>query len=71
MSIQNVLEQLLRSGQQQYRQASESGDLTKYGTGAAVGGALALWPFIDQMNPAADPLALKEVEFDLTPLVRP
>lgn len=42
MSIQNVLEQLLRSGQQQYRQASESGDLTKYGTGAAVGGALAL-----------------------------
>ena len=42
MSIQNVLEQLLRSGQQQYRQASESGDLAKYGTGAAVGGALAL-----------------------------
>lgn len=36
---------------------------------AAVGGALALWPFIDQMNPAADTLALKEVEFDLTPLV--
>src|SRR5262245_28973677 len=36
---------------------------------AAVGGALALWPFIDQMNPAADTLALKEVEFDLSPLV--
>ena len=28
-----------------------------------------LWPFIDQMNPAADTLALKEVEFDLTPIV--
>lgn len=42
MSIQNVLEQLLRSGQEQYRKASESGDLAKYGTGAAVGGALAL-----------------------------
>ena len=42
MSIQNVLEQLLRSGQQQYRKASESGDLAKYGTGAAVGGALGL-----------------------------
>jgi len=36
---------------------------------AAVGGALSLWPFIDQMNPAADTLALKEVEFDLTPIV--
>jgi ubiquinol-cytochrome c reductase iron-sulfur subunit len=35
---------------------------------AAVGGAIALWPFIDQMNPAADTLALKEVEFDLAPI---
>lgn len=42
MSLQNVLEQLLRSGQEQYRKAAESGDLAKYGTGAAVGGALAL-----------------------------
>lgn len=34
---------------------------------AAVGavGALA-WPFIDQMNPSADTLALASVEFDLT-----
>lgn len=35
----------------------------------AVGGTLALWPFIHQMNPAADTLALKEVEFDLSPIV--
>ena len=42
MSLQNILEQLLRSGQEQYRKASESGDLAKYGTGAAVGGALGL-----------------------------
>jgi uncharacterized membrane protein YebE (DUF533 family) len=42
MSIQNVLEQLLRSGTQQFEQARQSGDLQKYGTGAAVGGALAL-----------------------------
>lgn len=35
---------------------------------AAVGGVIALWPFIDQMNPAADTLALKEVEFDLAPV---
>lgn len=35
---------------------------------AAVGGVIALWPFIDQMNPAADTLALKEVEFDLSPV---
>jgi ubiquinol-cytochrome c reductase iron-sulfur subunit len=36
---------------------------------AAVGSVLSLWPFIDQMNPAADTLALKEVEFDLAPIV--
>jgi len=35
----------------------------------AVGATVALWPFIHQMNPAADTLALKEVEFDLSPLV--
>ena len=33
---------------------------------AGVGLAASLWPFIDQMNPSADTLALKEVEFDLT-----
>ena len=34
---------------------------------AAAGGAAAVaWPFIDQMNPAGDTLALASVEFDLT-----
>ena len=33
---------------------------------AAVGGVAAIaWPFIDQMNPAADTLALSSIEFDL------
>ncbi len=30
----------------------------------AVGAACAAWPFIDQMNPAADTLALASIEFD-------
>jgi len=34
--------------------------------GAAVGAALAVWPFIDQMNPAADTLALSTVEVDIS-----
>lgn len=42
MSIQNILEQLLQSGKQQYESAKQSGDLGKYATGAAAGGALAL-----------------------------
>lgn len=42
MSIQNLLEQLLRSGASTYEQARQSGDLGKYATGAAAGGALAL-----------------------------
>src|SRR5690606_1386604 len=34
---------------------------------AAAGGVAAVaWPFIDQMNPSADTLALASVEFDLT-----
>ncbi|MDG2519994.1 ubiquinol-cytochrome c reductase iron-sulfur subunit [Caulobacter segnis] len=34
---------------------------------AGAGGAAALvWPFVDQMNPSADTLALASVEFDLT-----
>ncbi|MEP9835561.1 ubiquinol-cytochrome c reductase iron-sulfur subunit N-terminal domain-containing protein, partial [Staphylococcus aureus] len=34
---------------------------------AAGGGAVVTaWPFIDQMNPAADTLALASIEFDLT-----
>lgn len=42
MSIRNVLEQLLHSGVRKYEDARQSGDLAKYGTGAAVGGALGL-----------------------------
>ncbi|MDQ0466032.1 ubiquinol-cytochrome c reductase iron-sulfur subunit [Caulobacter ginsengisoli] len=34
---------------------------------AAAGGAVAtVWPFVDQMNPSADTLALASVEYDLT-----
>jgi ubiquinol-cytochrome c reductase iron-sulfur subunit len=37
---------------------------------AAVGAVAALaWPMIDQMNPAADTLALASIEFDLTKVV--
>ena len=36
---------------------------------AGVGVVAAAWPLIDQMNPAADTLALKEIEVDLTPIV--
>ncbi len=32
----------------------------------AVGTALAVWPFIDQMNPAADTLALASTEVDIS-----
>ena len=37
-------------------------------TFAAVGGALALWPFISQMNPDAGALALSSTEVDLAPI---
>jgi ubiquinol-cytochrome c reductase iron-sulfur subunit len=38
---------------------------------AAVGGAaVACWPLIDQMNPAADALASASVEFDLSKVAR-
>lgn len=42
MSIQNLLAQLLQSGAAQVDRARQSGDLGKYATGAAAGGALAL-----------------------------
>ena len=52
--------------------ADDSGrrDFLLYGTGAVavVGTALALWPFIDSMNPAADILALSSAELDLAPI---
>ncbi len=34
----------------------------------AVGAGSVAWPFIDQMNPAADTLALSSIEVDLTPI---
>jgi len=36
------------------------------GAVAAVGAAALAWPFIDQMNPAADTLALASTEYDLS-----
>ncbi len=46
-------------------------DFLYIATGAvtAVGGALAAWPFINQMNPDASVLALASIEFDLAPVV--
>ncbi|MEI7600816.1 MAG: ubiquinol-cytochrome c reductase iron-sulfur subunit [Aestuariivirga sp.] len=38
------------------------------GSVAAVGAALAAWPFINQMNPDASVLALASVEIDLAPI---
>ena len=35
---------------------------------AAVGGAAAMWPMIDQMNPDASALSLATIEVDLTPI---
>lgn len=34
--------------------------------GAGIGAAAALWPFIDQMNPAADTLAVAAIEVDIS-----
>ena len=39
------------------------------GSVAAVGAAATVWPFIDQMNPAADTRALSTTEVDLTQVV--
>ena len=43
-------------------------DFIHIAAAAAAGGAVAglAWPFIDQMNPSGDTLALASVEFDLT-----
>ena len=35
---------------------------------AAVGAALAAWPFIDQMNPSSAVLALASIEIDISPV---
>ncbi|MEM9030844.1 MAG: ubiquinol-cytochrome c reductase iron-sulfur subunit [Pseudomonadota bacterium] len=34
----------------------------------AVGGAVSLWPFIDQMNPDANAVALSTIEIDVSPI---
>lgn len=39
------------------------------GAMAAVGTAIAMWPFIDSMNPSADILALSATEVDLAPIL--
>jgi len=36
------------------------------GAFAGVGGAIALWPFVDSLNPAADVLALSTIEVDVS-----
>lgn len=38
------------------------------GAAAAVGGAAAIWPFVDQMNPDASVQALASIELDLSPI---
>ena len=38
------------------------------GAVAAVGVASVAWPFIDSMNPAADTLALAQIDVDLSPI---
>ena len=38
------------------------------GTATAIGVAFAVWPLVDQMNPAADVLALASTEVDLSPV---
>jgi len=40
------------------------------GGAAAVGGGLVAWPFIDQMNPAADTLALGSIRVDVSPVLQ-
>ena len=47
-------------------------DFIYIATGAAAAGAVAAlaWPFIDQMNPAGDTLALASIEFDLTKVAK-
>ena len=42
---------------------------TTTATVGAVGAAVAVWPLIDQMNPAADTLALSSTEVNLEPIV--
>ena len=47
-------------------------DFINIAAGAAAAGAVAAlaWPFIDQMNPAGDTLALASIEFDLSKVAK-
>ena len=47
-------------------------DFIHIAAGVAAAGAVAAiaWPFIDQMNPAGDTLALASIEFDLTKVAK-
>src|SRR6267143_460351 len=42
--------------------------LLSAGALGAVGAAVAVWPFIDSLNPARDTLALSTTEVDLSPV---
>src|SRR5205814_5531808 len=42
--------------------------LLSTGALAATGAAIAIWPFIDSLNPARDTLALSTTEVDLSPV---
>lgn len=55
------------SGPDERGKAASRRDFIYIATGAvgAVGAAALAWPFIDQMNPAADTLALASTEYDL------
>ena len=59
-----------RVNRRQPKQPSLRGGFSHIATGAvgAVGAALALWPFIDQMNPDASVRALASIEVDLAPI---
>ncbi len=53
--------------------AGEAGEPTRRdfiyiaaGAAGAIGGAALVWPFVDQMNPAADTMALASTEYDLS-----
>lgn len=37
---------------------------------AGIGGAAAIWPFVDSMNPSADVLALASIEVNLEPVAK-
>jgi ubiquinol-cytochrome c reductase iron-sulfur subunit len=57
------------AGQESNRSASRRDFLyLTAGTVAAVGTAVAVWPLIDSMNPAADARAVSTVEVDLGPI---